>query len=171
MEWVRKPGFENIPIESKPRNLTDDERENILNQIPSVQGATQDARDAANKIIRYKADVLLTKIKITPLAIPELIEDMIRKFEKSRVVPETAVGISAAEAVGRVATQQTLNSFHVSGSSKSQSYGLEGMKEMINATKNRKNPSCTIVFKNKKMSYLETLRKRREIVGITVGRL
>src|SRR5581483_2851563 len=156
---------------TKPRKLYPEEIAAITKLLPSVQAFTNEARKTANESIREMLAVFLSKIEISPPEIPELVETIIRDFELSRISPTTVVGISAAEAIGRTATQTVLNTFHISGSAKNVSYGIEGLREMINVVKNRRNPSCTIVFKDRSLSYLDVLHKRRDIVGITVGRI
>lgn len=186
--WVPKPNFE-VTEDSRPRKLTEAEIDDILENtpvpvttrpgsrvrlgLPRIPGATNKARDVATANMKRKIKVMLSKIEISPPMIPELVRTIFKKYESSFATPGSAVGITAAEALGRQATQTVLNTFHVSGSAKNASYGLQGMGEMINATssKNKKNPSCTIVFKDKTMNYLDVLRKRRDIVGITVGAL
>jgi hypothetical protein len=60
------------------------------------------------------------------------------------------------------------DTFHQSGSSKSASFGIESLKNIIYASKNPKNNSCTVHFKNKQISFEEVLDYRRVIVGSTV---
>lgn len=180
--WVPKPNF-TVTEGSRPRKLTPEEIDAIVDQyktnpdpyappgLPRVPGATSAARDMATANLKRKVKIMLSKIEISPPMIPDLAITIFKKYETSFATSNSAVGITAAEAIGRQASQTVLNSFHVSGSSKNVSYGLDGMKEMINASKKRKNPSCTIVFKDKTLNYLDVLRKRRDIVGITVGAL
>src|SRR5690606_31533736 len=52
----------------------------------------------------------LRDLVICPSAIPELLKRIIEQHYKSLVVPGTAVGTTAAEAVGATTTQMTLNS-------------------------------------------------------------
>lgn len=170
VKWVKKPNF-SVSIGSEPRRLYPEEIDAILRLLPEIRGATVESRKAATENLKTRIRYFLSRIKLTPPAIPDLALKILKKYESSMVVPESAVGITAAEAVGRATTQTVLNTFHVSGSSKNASYGLDGMKEMINATKNRKHTSCSIVFTDKTLGYLDVLRKRRDIVGITVGRL
>lgn len=154
-----------------PRRLTEEEIASILDELPSVRAGTVEAAHQADLNIRKRMDAFLGKMELTPLAIPEFIQEMKRKFEISRATPGTTAGLEAANAIGRSSMQTTLNSFHVSGSSKNVSGGLEGMKEAINVSKTRKYESCTVHFKDKYISYIQILRKRRQFVGITVGAL
>ncbi len=183
--WLKKPNF-SVSLESEPRKLYPEEIDAILNRLPKIRGAVSqfytyiesgkpverpEASEAATTNVKARVRYFLSKIKIAPAAIPELAQNILKKYERSMVVPESAVGITAAEAVGRATTQTVLNTFHISGSSKNASSGLDGMKEMIGASRKRKHTSCSIVFTDKTLGYLDVLKKRRDLVGITVGRL
>ena len=70
------------------------------------------------------------------------------------------------------ATSCALNlrdTFHQSGSSRTVSTGIDAMRELINAQKKRKNPSMSIHFTNKRLSFEEVYAKRGEFTNITVG--
>ena len=60
------------------------------------------------------------------------------------------------------------DTFHSSGSSKSASFGIDAMKDLIYAQK-PKNKVCTIYYTNKQSTYEEILNSRREIVGSVVS--
>lgn len=61
------------------------------------------------------------------------------------------------------------DTFHSSGSSKSVSFGIDAIKDIIYARKNLKNEGCTIYFKNTEMTYEEVLNTRTYIVGSVVS--
>lgn len=61
------------------------------------------------------------------------------------------------------------DTFHASGSSKSASFGIDAMKDIIFARKNPKNEICTIYFTNKRITYEEVLDSRQYIVGSMVS--
>jgi len=61
------------------------------------------------------------------------------------------------------------DTFHTSGSSKSASFGIDSMRDLIFARKNPKNESCTIYYTNKTLSYEQVLDTRRYIVGSMVS--
>lgn len=61
------------------------------------------------------------------------------------------------------------DTFHSSGSSKSASFGIDSMRDIIFARKNPKNEVCTIYFTNKQATYEEVLNSRHYIVGSVVS--
>lgn len=61
------------------------------------------------------------------------------------------------------------DSFHTSGSSKSASFGIDAMRDIIFARKNPKNESCTIFFKDQTITYEQVLNSRQYIVGSMVS--
>ncbi len=169
MEYVPKNAT--VDPATRPRKLTEAEINDILAEIPTINGITHEATATANQSLRDSILPQLKSIKLSPVAIDEYTERLIRSFEESVVYADTAVGISAAEAFGRSATQTTLNTFHFAGMSKNVSSGLGGMQEVINVSRNRKNPSVTITFNDKHLSFLDIFRKKKDFVGITVDRV
>lgn len=61
------------------------------------------------------------------------------------------------------------DTFHKSGSSKSASYGIDAMRDLILARKTPKNEACTIYFEDKQLTFEEVLNTRRFIVGSVVA--
>lgn len=94
----------------KPRPLSDKEIQLILDMIPTPPGVVKDVRDTARRQIVNSLRKTLEGIEITPLGIPELINKILRKFNRSLVEPASAVGIGASEAIAAPITQLTLNS-------------------------------------------------------------
>lgn len=166
MAWVPLSGCENnVDINDKPRKLTEAEINYILSKVPTAPSADSVAAAVCADGIKQWIGKQLMQTEIAPSAIPKLIYQIIQQHKRSLVVPQTPIGIIAAEAVGSTTTQMTLNTFHKSGSSKSASFGIEAMRDLIFARKTPKNESCTIYFENKGMSYEEVLDMRRYLVG------
>jgi hypothetical protein len=187
-KWIYNPEkFPSGPPDKSlyPRKLTKSEIKRICDCLPEVFSPIKGCANQARRNIQHQLKEFLLDIEITPMALmgptaapgddpiktSDLVKEIIYKFERARVTPETIVGLETADAIGRSSMQNTLNSFHVSGSAKNVSGGLQGLQELINVSRNRKFTSCTIMFKNTAMSYIDTLRKRRDIVGIMVGDL
>jgi DNA-directed RNA polymerase II subunit RPB1 len=84
---------------------------------------------------RASLNVLLTKIVAT--------------YKRSIVAPGEMVGMIAAQSIGEVSTQMTLNTFHFAGvSSKSNvTRGVPRIEEILDLTEEPKNPSLTIYLK------------------------
>jgi hypothetical protein len=156
-------------LEDRPRKLTDEEIAYITAHLPTAPSADAMAADVVRQgVIEWMVDSLREQ-SLCPSAISELIQRMVKQHNDSLVVSGTPVGITAAEAVGATTTQMTLNTFHASGGSKSVSFGIEAMRDLIFARKNPKNESCTIYFMNKQITYEEVLNSRHYIVGSVIS--
>jgi DNA-directed RNA polymerase II subunit RPB1 len=82
-------------------------------------------------------------------AIEYLCERIIHIYKKAVVNPGEMVGMISAQSIGEPTTQMTLNTFHYAGvSSKSNvTRGVPRIEELLQLTKNLKNPSLTIQLK------------------------
>jgi hypothetical protein len=156
---------------NQPRLLNEDEIRSILDVVPQVQGAVKETSQTVRTSIQLRLYEQLKNTRLTPLGIPDLQDDIVNRFERSRVHPGSMVGVTAAEALGGPITQMALNTFHVSGSSKNASYGVDAMRELLNVSKKRRHESCSIYFKNPNMTYDDVYAKRADIVGMTVADL
>jgi intein/homing endonuclease len=94
----------------KPRKLSTNQIEFILNLIPAPGGANQETRDLARfqiiETVRYR----LERIMLTPVGIPDLIKKIKVKFMNSLIEPASSVGVWCSEAISAPITQMTLNS-------------------------------------------------------------
>lgn len=61
------------------------------------------------------------------------------------------------------------DTFHSSGSSKSASFGIDALRDLIFARKSPKNEGCTIYFSNKQITFEEVLNARQYIIGSVVS--
>lgn len=158
------------------RYFTNDEIDEIVTTAikPSdIPGAGSDAKLIAyeDNINSWKRDIKF--LKFSPKDKQNLI-DIIRKYHYNSIVPSgLGVGVSAAESCGAVTTQATLNSFHTSGTDKSQINTIELVKSSVKLTVSsaEKFERTTVIFRNKFMSYEEVLNLRPEIIGITIKNL
>ena len=95
--------------------------------------------------------------------------EIIRQYNEAIIQPGEAVGMLTAEALGGPITQMVLNTFHQSGSSKNASAGIKRATELLTATENIKNPSCTVFFKDQTLSLDDVvLDVRPEFTEITM---
>jgi len=167
-DWVNLDSGKSVNQNDKPRLLTEEEIEYIIKHIPKAPAADPyAAKVAREEVVKWMKQTLRQEL-MCPSAIPELISNILEQHTKSLVVPGTPVGITAGEAVGASTTQMTLNTFHLSGQSKSATFGIDAMRDIIFARKNPKNEGSTIYFLNKSMSYEEVLDARAYIVGSVV---
>lgn len=157
--------------EFKPRLLSREEREDILGVIPEVFSASQEAAQMTRQQIIATMREKLQTIKMTPLGIPDFKAEMVREFERSRVQPGSTSGIAAAESLGGPITQMSLNTFHVAGSSKNVSYGIDGIRELLNVSKKRRHPSTTIHFTDRTLNYDQVFAKRIDLVDVSISDL
>jgi DNA-directed RNA polymerase II subunit RPB1 len=86
------------------------------------------------------------KIKdLTKQQIMYVIQDIELKAKHALVNPGEMCGILAAQSIGELTTQLTLNSFHYAGvSAKNVTLGVPRLKELINVSKKLKTPSLTL---------------------------
>ena len=170
MEWTYLEGYsEGINFEDRPRKLTEQEMQYVIDHFPTPPSADQMASEVIREGIVLWIVSVLKELELCPSALTELIKEIIYQHIKSLITPGTPVGITAAEAVGATTTQMTLNTFHTSGSAKSAGAGIEAMRDIIFARKTPHNESCTIYFTNKSMTFADVLNSRSYIVGSMVS--
>jgi hypothetical protein len=152
----------------QPRHLTRDEIERLVQRIPMVKAATEEAAIMATEQIRAKLRIQLSEQKLCPEMIDKLGDHIVNAFYRSRIEPGDPVGIAASEGIGGPATQMTLSGFHNAGSSKNVGSGLDIIRELLNISQKRRVESTVIHFRRKDLTFEDVLEHRREIVGITV---
>lgn len=78
-----------------------------------------------------------------------VVETIITRFKESVAQSGEMVGIIAAQTIGEMGTQMTLNSFHVSGTAAAvqATSGVPRLKEILSVSKNIKTPTMTIYLK------------------------
>lgn len=89
--------------------------------------------------------------KLNKIVFDLIITELETKFIKALINPGEMVGPIAAQSIGEVSTQMTLNTFHTAGTSSGSlvvTTGIPRMKEIINLSKNMKSPSMKIYLKN-----------------------
>jgi DNA-directed RNA polymerase II subunit RPB1 len=91
--------------------------------------------------------ILVKKFDYSSLKI--LLEKITETYKRSIVSPGEMVGMIAAQSIGEVSTQMTLNTFHFAGvSSKSNvTRGVPRIEEILDLSEEPKNPSLTIYLK------------------------
>ena len=87
-------------INNKPRLLTDEEIADILSVIPKI-------KSAASEVAVYNEEYMFKTLKeqfkeilVTPLAIDDMKDEVLRQFMESVIKAGTSVGVNAAEAMG-----------------------------------------------------------------------
>lgn len=165
----RQRQFERKETEEK-RKLTDDDINDIINDLPSVRSPSSEVSNNASQEIK---DIIINELKIHdnliyPSAIPELKKTIISAYKFSIMAAGQPVGILAAQAIAAQLMQATLNTFHKSGSAKNVSMGLKAYRQILSAAENMINRMCDIYFKDP-VSFEEVIYdKRAELVEIKV---
>ena len=79
-----------------------------------------------------------------------IVQQIIEYFNQAIAQPGEMVGIVAAQTIGELGTQMTLDSFHVSGTAAAvkATSGVPRLKEILSATKKTKTPTLIIYMKN-----------------------
>lgn len=87
--------------------------------------------------------------KISERAIREFLGQCLKRYERSKVEPGTAVGAIGAQSIGEPGTQMTLKTFHFAGvASMNVTLGVPRIKEIINASKTISTPIITAYLVN-----------------------
>ncbi len=78
-----------------------------------------------------------------------LVGQIYEYFNEALAQPSEMVGVIAAQTIGEMGTQMTLDSFHVSGTAAAvkATSGVPRLKEILSATKKTKTPTLTIYMK------------------------
>jgi DNA-directed RNA polymerase II subunit RPB1 len=105
---------------------------------------------------------LLTIRHFNKNAIVLLLEKIKMQYLKSIIHPGDMVGMVAAQSIGEISTQMTLNTFHFAGvASKSNvTRGLPRVEEILSLSQNTKKPSTTIYLKDE---YETSVEKAQEL--------
>ena len=163
MTWINLN--ENLNISDIPRKLTEEEIESIINELPDNNSLNNEAKQLDRIGVINAIENSLKNIEISPQDLDELKKIIVDQHNRSLAIPATAIGTTAAVAVGSTMTQSTLNTFHASGSVRSASFGIDTMRDILFARKTPKNVFCTIYYKNKLLTLEEVLETKSYIVG------
>jgi hypothetical protein len=157
---------------TQPRQLTEFEIEDILSAIPPVASALDEVGHSIREELKNNIREQLLDVLMTPLGIEDLKREITDKFNSSKVKVGSMVGAHAAEAIGQATTQSTLNTFHQSGSARNATYGIDRIRELLNASKKQKTRSLAIYFKDQYLTSNDILINKRPIINdLRVGYL
>lgn len=129
-----------------------------------IEGSEKFRSANATKLFRIYIHSELATMRIKDLNKQQLlfvIQDIELKFKKAIVNAGEMCGILAAQSIGELTTQLTLNTFHSAGiSAKNITLGVPRLKELINVTKKLKAPSLTMYEKDLVKDLNPTGQKR-----------
>lgn len=89
--------------------------------------------------------------KMSRPTLAAFIEACLKKYDKAKVEPGSAVGAIAAQSIGEPGTQMTLKTFHFAGvAGMNLTQGVPRIKEIINASRIISTPviSCDLISKD-----------------------
>ena len=89
--------------------------------------------------------------KMSRSTLVAFIEACLKKYDRAKVEPGSAVGAVAAQSIGEPGTQMTLKTFHFAGvAGMSITQGVPRIKEIINASKVISTPviTCDLISKD-----------------------
>lgn len=152
---------------AKPRKLTQPEIRGVLRPFHESLTAQTAFSESSRQAVRCMVENIqseLMHLKVPPIALPELRQNIHSQFQSSLVAKGEAVGIRAAEAFGQPLTQMALNAFHSSGALNTIGEdNIVKMRELFNNSLQMKNENCRIGFLNAQ-TMLDALNKKKEIV-------
>src|SRR6056300_1893908 len=92
---------------------------------------------------------LIFKNHFTKEVFDWVVQQIYEYFKQGIAQPGEMVGIVAAQTIGELGTQMTLDSFHVSGTAAAvkATSGVPRLKEILSATKKTKTPTLIIYMK------------------------
>ena len=157
-------------LREKKRALTDEEIQNIIDQMPRIRSAYTKSSNEATESLKniFKRILQQEKNHIVPSAIPEFIRLYTHNFYRHIVDAGEPVGVLASQALAAQLMQSTLNTFHQSGSAKNVSLGLKGYREILGASDSLMMPICDIYF-TKPFTFEDVIYdKRVELVDVKI---
>lgn len=135
--------------EMVPVNLSEEQINNILSEIPNPPGIGKRALSLARKHIVERVRAILETVKIYPLpdAFQEYKDEILKSLYESYVEPGTAVGVTAGVSIGAPVTQLSLNSFHFAGAQSGVALAFQKVRDSLTGSKMNRTPQMKIFFK------------------------
>ncbi|KAK9450860.1 uncharacterized protein V1518DRAFT_158462 [Limtongia smithiae] len=126
-------------------------RRNLPSKIYLYEKQEDDFTDLVHDSESEEAQVAVNQIlKISDKMLREFLRQCLKKYERSKVEPGTAVGAIGAQSIGEPGTQMTLKTFHFAGvASMNVTLGVPRIKEIINASKVISTPIIKCVLVNR----------------------
>ncbi|KAK9479984.1 hypothetical protein V1514DRAFT_350894 [Lipomyces japonicus] len=101
-------------------------------------------------------------LRISEASLREFLRQVLKKYERSKVEPGTAVGAVGAQSIGEPGTQMTLKTFHFAGvASMNITLGVPRIKEIINASKTISTPIIKATLANNSDEFAARMVKGR----------
>lgn len=170
--WVRKKGFY-PPNSDRPRKLTSEEIDDMISILPPLQGADEITVQTVMESISHWFRTVIAELQLSESCIRIAKVELKRQQGIAIIVPNTPVGVPAAEAFVATLQQTVLKTFHFAGTtSQSVGFGVSVTKELINASKKRKREFCILYFNDQdSLTFSEALERKIDIVEKKVSDL
>ena len=137
---------------------------NELIELLHVKGNEQSSR-FLHILLRLNLNpkIIIIKHHMTLKVFDWVIDMIIKSFKESIAHSGEMVGIVAAQTIGEMGTQMTLNSFHVSGTAAAvqATSGVPRFKEILSVSKNIKTPTMMIYLNNNIARVSESYNKTK----------
>jgi len=112
----------------------------------------------AQIVQQLSSNHITQNLQLDKLSFDNICNSVIKMYRRSKAQNGENVGTVAAQSLGEVTTQLTLNTFHSAGiSAKNVTLGVPRLKEIINVAKNIKSPSMTLFPKEQDTTAIEKL--------------
>ena len=172
MQWVILDEFKNIvDKEDKPRFLLESEIDFMLSFLPLPLAANlESSLTIRTNLVNILKSEMRTEM-LTSGAIEEIRNKIVDTFNKSRLQPGQAAGNTAAQSHGANITQMILNTFHSAGSANSATNSINGLTDILYASRKVKNYVCTTIFEDEYLSYEDVLKTRNKILEVKLDDL
>lgn len=155
-----------------PRLLTESEVEEIVQVIPLTQATFEEISiDNRRQIIdTLRRQISVHKIVVKDGTIDKMKKAILENFYKSQVAAGESVGTNAAVSIGQPMTQDTLNTFHSTGSKNNTTEGVTSIGKLFNLSSSG-NGTAVIHFKDKNKTKEEIYSLGRAFRGVNIAML
>lgn len=155
--------------ETPPRNLTERELNDILDEFPDFPAAISAESELITRKIKEFYRDQLKREKILEITIPKLRRDIRRSLIKSVIPSGAPVGIWMTDSLAYQLMQNTLDSKRSAGSSSNIEQNIYALSEILRTIKKPKFPSMTIFFKDRTvdLKYCEEFIDKYEYVQLS----
>lgn len=174
MAWHPNPASAVPPPDlDRPRYLTNDEIESVVNDFPLYRGVDATTRELTREQHMEFAREQLRTIKLAPSKLESFKETIIRYHLGAQIEAGTPVGTIAAESTASTLTQTSLNGAKQAGAFSKLTNSISAIKELLYARKNRKDPRVYIYFNDPRnqLSLEKVYDLQAKMVGSTVQSL
>jgi hypothetical protein len=160
-----KKFIDDLIIQLKPRELTEEEINQIIDSLNSVVYETfPEIGEQYIVSLRKKIKTLLKDIFLSPAVILQFIELMLLYFKSSIAPPGLAVGMHSVDSILQLVTQSTISAFHNAGSFKVDP--LARLEQIINTSEPKR--VINTIFFNNDLNRRQIQQKKLELQALKI---